>query len=1047
MRELYRALAAVAVFGSPSVVAAQQATTISGRVTSDANQPIQSASVSIPTLGLGALTNEQGRYTFNVPAGRATGPVSITARRIGFTPRTVTVSLSGSAVTQDFTLASAAPQLTGVVVTALGIERERSQLGTAQQQISTTELNQTRTQSVATQMQGKVSGVNITGSGTQGGSTNIIIRGQNSITGNNQPLFVVDGIPVSNYNRGGNVIDGYDFGNAISDLNPDDIETLTVLKGPNAAAIYGSRAANGVIVITTKKGRATNGSARVEVSSNVTFERPSILPDFQNQYGQGAGGEFEYVDGNNGGNCDGCDQSWGPKLDGRLINQFNGDSLPWVAHPNNVRDFFETGRTISNTIAVSGGTDRANARLSFGNDNIEGYVPGNTFQKTSAVLSGALRVNERLSTNATVQYVRNGGQNRPGTGYSNSTLEQFFWFGRQIDIDDLKNYKQGSAANNGPAGREYNWNYNYHNNPYWLAYENPITDSRDRFVGNIAATYKLADWANATLRTGSDIFRFNVDQQWAQGNLVNTDLNYAGAFEFIDDYGNENNTELLLTGDRQLTNNLRFQATAGGNVRRERFTSDSTATAGLLIAGTYNVRNAAVAPTLGGLTSRRQVNSVYGSAAFTLNNWWTVEGTARNDWSSTLPRGENSYFYPSVNTSVVLTDALPGLKNGVVSYAKVRGSVAQVGNDAQPYQLATTFTGNSNKFAGLPQFSLGNNLANPNLKPEITRSDEAGLEIGLFNGRASFDATYYAKETRDQIFNVTVSGASGFETKAVNAGRVTNKGFEALVSVTPVQARNGFIWTSTFNYGQNRSKVVELSEGIETIVLGQGIFGEVNIEARQGQPYGTIYGTAFERDSAGNLLTDGGIPVAGGFKVLGNIQPKWNGGWNNQFSFRNVSLGVLFDMRRGGKIVSSTNFVGEYSGVLEGSLRGREADFDNPGIVVRGIDVNTGQPNDVRVTSEQYFQGFFPTIEPYVYDASFVKLREVRLGFDLPARLAQQLRSESINLALTGRNLLTWKNVPNIDPEFSYSSGNFQGLEYAIPSNPRSIGLSVRITP
>jgi TonB-linked SusC/RagA family outer membrane protein len=835
-------------------------------------------------------------------------------------------------------------------VTALGIERERSQLGTAQQQLSTTELNQTRTQSVATQMQGKVSGVNITGAGTQGGSTNIIIRGQNSLTGNNQPLFIVDGIPVSNYNRGGNIIDGYDFGNAISDLNPDDIESLTVLKGPNAAAIYGSRAANGVIVITTKKGRSTGGRARVELSSNVTFEGPSLLPKFQNRYGQGAAGEFEFVDGEGGGNCDGCDQSWGPKLDGRLIDQFTGPQQPWVAQPNNVRDFFETGRTISNTIAVSGGTDRVNARLSLGHDNIDGYIPGNTFQKTSALLTGGLQVNSRLTTNATVQYIRNSGENRPGTGYSNSTLEQFFWFGRQVNINDLKNYKQGSEMNNGPEGREFNWNYNYHNNPYWLAYENPISDSRDRFVGNVSATYALADWAKATVRTGSDIFRFNVDQRWARNNLVNSNLNYAGAFEFIDDYGNENNTELLVTADRQLNERFRVQATAGGNLRRERFTSDSAASQGLLIEGTYNVRNAAITPNLGAEETRRQVNSVYGSALFTLNNFWTVEGTARNDWSSTLPRGENSYFYPSINTSVVLTDALPAIKSNVLSYAKIRGSIAQVGNDALPYQLATTFTGNSNKFAGQPQFSLGDNLANAQLKPEITRSDEVGLELGFFDGRANFDATYYAKETRDQIFNVTVSGASGYQTKAVNAGSLTNKGFEALVSLTPVQTRGGFTWVSSFNYSQNRSHVASLTEGVSSIILGQGIFAEVNIEARQGQPYGTIFGTSFARDSAGNLLTSGGIPYSGGFKVLGNIQPKWTGGWNNQFNFKNVSLGLLVDVRRGGKVVSQTNEVGEYSGVLESSLRGREIDYDEPGILVKGIDVDTGEPNDTRVT-------------------------------------------------------------------------------------------------
>jgi outer membrane receptor protein involved in Fe transport len=733
----------------------------------------------------------------------------------------------------------------------------------------------------------------------------------------------------------------------------------------------------------------------------------------------------------------------------RPCAQFNGVGLPWAPQPNNVSDYFRTGRTLTNTIAVSGGTETANARLSLGTDQIQGYVPDNSFSKVTALLSGGLQVTPQLSTNATIQYLRNAGTNRPGTGYNNSTLEQFFWFGRQIDINALRNYGQGSLANNGPLGREYNWNYNYHNNPFWLAGENPIQDSRDRFVGSLSANYKFNDWLNLAARTGSDVFRFGVDERFAAGNLVNADPKYQGGFRFFNDYSNENNTDVLLAADRSVTNSIRFQGNLGAAMRRTNFRSDTARTVGISVPGVYNVGNAAITPTLGQYIQRKATNSAYGSAAFTYNNFWTVEGTARNDWSSTLPAGQNSYFYPSVNTSLVLTDAVPALKSGPLSFAKLRASYAQVGNDADPYQLITTYTGISSKYSGLAQFTMGNTIANAALKPELTTSKEAGLELGFFDGRATFDGTVYDKNTRDQIFNVTVSPASGFVDKAINAGRISNRGFEALVSIIPVQTASGLSWTTSFNYSHNASKVEELYPGISTIVLGQGIFAEVNVEARVGMPYGTIYGQGFARDEAtGKILTSGGVPVQGDtFVVMGNIQPKWTGGWNNTVTYKNFTFGALIDARHGGQIISQTNEVGVSSGVLKSSLYGREVDWNNPGVLVDGIDIDTGLPNAIRLTSEQYFQGLFPAIEPFVYDASYVKLRELRVGFEFPTRWANKFNAQSVSIAITGRNLKTWTDVPNIDPEFAYSSGNLQGLEYAIPSNPRSVGFNVRITP
>jgi TonB-linked SusC/RagA family outer membrane protein len=1049
MRKVSRLIALLlAVALGPATLLAQEAVTVSGRATDAQGEPAAGVSVRIEALGIGATTGPDGAYRLVIPGARVTAgqSVQLSASRQGLGTVTRAITLQpGASLEQDFSMAAQALMLEGLVVSALGVERERSELGTAQQAVTSEDLNTTRTQSVVTQMQGKVSGVQITGGGTQGGSNSIVIRGSNSIAGNNQPLFIVDGVPVANRNRGGGLSSGYDYGNAISDLNPEDIATVTVLKGPNAAALYGSRAANGAVVITTKKGTAAGNTIRTEFTTSLTTERPSILPDFQDRYGQGAGGKFLNT----------ADQSWGPQLDGRLLCQFDSprnaagecQPTPWVANPDNVSRFFETGVTSSTTLAFSGGTERANARLSFGYDNIDGYIPNNAFQKYTTALTGAVQVSGRLNVTGSLNYMRNTARNRPGTGYNQSILEQFFWFGRQVDTESLRDYARGGAVNGGPAAREFNWNYNYHNNPFWIQYENEVLDSRDRLLVQGTATYEVADGVNATLRSGSDLYTFRAQQNYAQGYINFTNPSYGGGFAFVDDYNNEHNTELMVTADREVVPGLQLNAMLGGGIRREYYSAKTQSTTGITVPGIYNVANAAVAPTLSQLVSERHVNSTYGSLAATWNNWLTLEATGRGDWSSTLPESENGYFYPSLSASAVLTEAIPSLAAGPLTYAKVRASVAQVGNDASPYQLRPTYTGVAQQFDGQPQYTLGDVLANARLRPEITRSNELGLELEFLDGRFFADATYYDKRTRDQIFTVPISPASGYSHQAINAGEVSNRGFEALVGLTPID-RDGLRWSTTFNWARNDSRVNALTEGVDTYIIGNGLFADSRLEARVGKPLGAIYGTVFARDDQGRLLTRNGLPFSDGtFQYLGSIQPDWTGGWSNELTYGPWQFGMLFDMKRGGKIVSYTNAVGEYSGVLESSLRGREVDFDDPGILVNGIDAKTGLPNTTHVTSEKYFQGWFPIIEPYVYDASYVKLRELRLGVDLPQRWARRLGSESVNVMLTGRNLLTWTDVPNIDPEFAYSSGNFQGIEYAVPANPRSIGITVRVTP
>ena len=423
-----------------------------------------------------------------------------------------------------------------------------------------------------------------------------------------------------------------------------------------------------------------------------------------------------------------------------------------------------------------------------------------------------------------------------------------------------------------------------------------------------------------------------------------------------------------------------------------------------------------------------------------------MEGTARNDWSSTLPAGSNSYFYPSVNTSLVLTDMIPSLQSNFLSYARLRGSVAQVGAAGNPYQLATTYTGSSSKFGGLPLFSISSTIANPLLKPEITQSGEAGLDLGFLNNRISLDMSYYRKATRNQIINLTLAPTTGFANKSINAGKILNAGFEAQANVTPIQTEN-FQWDATFNYSQNHNKVVSLYPGLTTIVLNS-TWGQ-NVEARVGQPYGTLYGNTFLRDSAtGKLITDGGLPQIGPRAVLGNVNPIWIGSLNNEFRWHRWVFSGLLDYHVGGSIFSVTNMFGQYTGVLASTVKGREVDWDNPGIVVDGIDDATGKANTTNVTAENYYQSLFEINQAFIYSATYLKLRELRLGYDLTGKQAHFFRASAVNIAFVGRNLFMSKKIPNVDPEFAYSSNTSGlGMEFANLPTTKSWGFDVRITP
>ena len=1061
------AVALTLITGVTSHVSAQSPTVISGRVLRKTGEPISGATVAIEASRFATVSGDDGRYTLSVP-GTRTGPATATARSIGYRLMRQPVTLNGDRINLDWSLVQAPTQLTEVVVTALSQQREKATIGTAQQTITGDQLAP-EAPNLINALSGKIAGLQINNSGNMGGSSRIVIRGAGSILGNNQPLFIVDGVPISNQGFStASASGGRDYGSAISDLNMDDVEAMTVLKGPNAAALYGSRASNGAVVITTKNGRNVPRGTKFSFTSRASADNMSIFPSYQNGYGQGFGGEFNYVDGAGSGTNDGADESWGPKLDGRTngcvfkagtqtydssvgCDQFTGKAQPWIAHPDNVRSFFRTGSTISNNINISGSSDQSGARLSITKDETRGIVPNTSIQQLGGTVSASTTIREKLTIGGNLQYVNTAGMNRPENGYTEGNpFMTFTWFGRQVDVQALKKQFYNTASNpyGFPAGSLFNWNDNYHRNPWWQFDKNPAPDSRDRIIAQANASYEFLPWLSGLVRAGGDTYRQTTEQDFAAGNIDNASASFNGGFTHGSDRAREANFEGILTA-RHSTNHFDLTANFGGNRRRNDQYLENYNTTGILIPEIYNLSNAAIPATVTNAVFHQAVNSSYGSAIVTMNKVLTIEGTARNDWSSTLPKQNASYFYPSLNGSLLLSDLLPGLtNNSVLSYLKLRGGWAKVGSDAAPYQLQTVYLGNSNKFNGLPQFTLDDKSANALLKPEQTTGREGGVELALLDDRITVDATYYQKFTRNQILPLTVTAASGFTSTVINAGQISNRGIEATVSAKVLHMQNGLQWNSTINYLRNKNRVDELAPGLASTNIARqwGAF----IQARAGEPYGVLWGKGWVRDSAtGKVMTSGGLPIGSGqSKILGNVNPDWTGGWSNEFHYQRWSLSTLLDIRRGGQNFSVGNWWGMYAGVLSSTLKGREVDWNKPGLIVDGIDSKTGLKNTITVTAEDYGHNLYPTAEPAVFNTGFVKLRDVRLTYDMPGKYIQRMNLSQLSVTFIGRNLATWTSFPNYDPENASNAGNGgQGFDMGAMPTTRNLGISLTLVP
>jgi len=1058
MNKLRRLVAAlVAVAAVPAWAVAQENAVVSGRVTNASGGPENAVAVRIAELNVGTTTVQDGTYRLVIPGSRltTTRSVTITASRQGLATSSRTIQLgAGSNVTQNFQLGASAISLQGVVVTALGIERSRRSTSTSVQAIDSTALNRVPEANLVNQLSGKIAGVQVTNAGPQGGSSRVVIRGATSISGNNQPLFVVDGVPIDNSSDRNTGFGGLDYGNTAQDINPADIENISVLKGPNAAALYGSRAANGAIIITTKTGRRSGGLG-LNISQTISREDILRLPTYQNDYSQGYDGEFDYVDGAGSGVNDGVDESWGPRM-GTPVRQFNSDgvAVPLQAFPNNVRDYFETGRTLITSASLAAASDRADVRVSGTNWSQDGITPTTKFLRRTLSLNGGLNLSSRLTANAAAQYVHNGAENRPGTGYDDyNPMMGFVWFGRQVDVNYLRqNYKDAN-------GNMISWNYSYHPNPFYNVFESHNRDSRDRVIGHVQSTYSLTNWLKLMGRVGTDYYTteraFEVgpgEYGFAVGRLGDSPGDN-GAFEQDVFTNQETNADFLFTANKYLTENFSVVANAGGNRRWDRYNDNYSWVRALGTPGTYNLANSLERPYVTNTLIRRQVNSLYGDVQFGYHDYLFLNLSGRNDWSSTLPAANNSYFYPAVSGSFVFTDALD-LPGSFLTSGKVRAGWTRVGNDAPAYSLITTFKADQ-PFNSFPSFTVSDTINNPNLKPESTTAWEVGTELGFLDDRLNLDLAYYRKTTTDEILAVPISPTSGYTRQYLNAGTIQNRGVELQARLIPIQKQN-FQWDMTVNFGHNRSTVTELSGNTQALVLGT--YWGVNVEARKDQPYGTLFGSAYERveDASspyfGQIVVDeDGLPIAAADrKVLGNYQPDWVGGLNNHLRYRNVDFSFLIDTHQGGELFSTTNLWGTYTGVLKSTLVGREVDWNDPGVVAKGVVQNADgsySPNTTPVLAQYYYENTYYINEAHVYDASFWKLREVSLAYTLPQRTTRRLGVHGLTLSAIGRNLWLHSKAPNIDPETAFDASNVQGLEGEQLPTPRSIGFTVSVTP
>ncbi len=1000
------------------------AQTVTGLVTDETGVPLPGATIIVDQTNEGTTTDFNGNFSILASNGQ-----SLSISYVGY--KTVSVAISADA---DYNVSLEPDQLLDeVVVTALGLSREKKSLGYSVSEVDGDEINTIKDHNIANSLSGKIAGVNITQSGSVGSGSRITIRGNNSIGGNTQALIVVDGIPINadEINSGDNVYNSSVTGGGISDINPNDVESISVLKGPNAAALYGSRAGNGVILITTKKGTESDRLG-VTLNTNITFDNPMFLPDYQNEYGQGTLGAAFTDLVNNWGSA-----SWGQRLDGSQQLYFTGQQRAYSASPSNVENFFRSATKAITSISLDKGSDAGSVRFSYTNNSTESILPNSGLNSHNFNLRGIAKLSDKLSIDSKATYFTQEVTNRASLG-GEGVLNYVYSMPRNVDVDDLKNYQKDN-----PATLEdyrvisYGQPGSTTGNPFWMLLNDQNGEKRNRFLGFAKLNYEFTDWLTAFVRVGSDVIdvkRVSIEKPghhfYPDGRMAKSQNTYT-----------ELNSEFLITAQKDMTDKLNIVVNAGGNLSKR--TSE-----GLRINGrNFKIPTRFFIANLNELDppnespqAIKKVNSLYGSASVAYDSFLYLDVTARNDWSSTLGEDNRSYLYNSASLSALLNRFIDPSQE-VFNLIKLRASWAQVGNDTDPYQLYQTFSVPGQGYLGLTTLGSPSIKLNPDLKPETVTSTEFGVELSAFNNRFTFDLSIYEMTTQDLIFNVPVPPATGYSFFKQNVGEVTNKGIELALGGTPVSSQN-FTWNTSVFFSKNENKLVELIDDIDSITYLNTNSGNLSLRASVGGGIGDIYGSVWDTDDSGrNLVNVNGIPIASSpDKLLGSAQPDWLGGWSNSFSYKDVSLSFLIDARIGGQLYSQTSASLDSNGVSERSLLYRDS-----GVTLDAINTDTNAPNSTSITGQEYWGAMSGIAENYIYDQDNIRLREFALGYRITG--VENIGLQNATIQLIGRNLFFLsKNAEDIDPEAMLGTAlGAQGISQNNLPTLRSVGFNLTL--
>lgn len=1048
--KLLKSLTLVMAFGATALMA--QTRYLRGKVTNTDGGPLEGASVKVVGTEISTTTNAEGAYTLAAPSTAKQLQVSAS------TFKTTTVDVQAGSDVIDVNMEPDPLGFNSISITAMALQREKRSLGYATTQVSGTDASQGKDRSVFNGLQGKVAGLNISSAGgTPGSSTRIQLRGATSI-GDNQPLIVIDGIPIDNSSlQNGDALNRQvDNGNRANDINPDDVETIDVLKGPAAAVLYGSRASNGAIIITTKSGKGgmgMNNKTSITYNTSYSWENFLKLPEYQNEFGQG--GDFNYDSRENwswGEKFDGSMRPWGQEVDGKQRVK------PYTGLPNNVKDFFRNGHTFTNNVSLTGGTDKIGYYFSVGDLRSTNPIPGTDYRRNTVKASASLQLPNNFYSNFSLTYMRtNSNVSTQGQAYS--FYDQVLQTPRDIPLNELKDL-------NNPFNSLANYYGAYTLNPYYILETSKNNNVVDNVLGIGTIGYKYKNWLDIMYRVGTNFytdgrFQYEPKIEGILGQNSTQAKNTGFYFENINRVS-ELNSDLIANIKRQLHKDVKLNIIMGQNIRKRIDRSTSAQTTGLVVPGFYNLSNSDGRPEIDNSFVQRAIMGVYADAGFNFKDYLYLNLTGRNDWSSTLPSTRKSYFYPGASLAWVFSSALK--LPDFMRYGKVRVAAATVGKDASPYLLTSTFNTGTigdgynasqilSPYGTVPGYERGNRIGNPNLKPEFTTSREVGVELAFFkNDRLGVDFTYYNNLSKDIIFPVPLAPSTGFTTITLNAASFTNRGVELLLKGTPILTDN-FRWNMSFIYTKNKNKVTELYPGIDQVTI-DGVSG-ASIVAAVGRPFGTFYVVGEQRTSDGKIIVDSttGIPkIASTPQYYGTYNPDYTITLRNSFTYKRWTLNIQFDHRQGGMVYSRTKdileFVGTSSNTL--SINGDRTDRKDD-VLANSVYLNS-KGEYVTNTTPAYVQDFW--IDQKVQarnllDATFTKLREVSLNFDVPKDWLGRTPFGNATLGIAGRNLLIWTPKSNtfIDPETnSFGASNAQGFDFGSLPTLRTITLNLRVT-